>query len=53
MEKQRVIIFMLNSAEHEIVPAGILTFMSRKIAYYAYLSLKNAGFLDIFILMSI
>ena len=32
---------------------GILTFMSRKIAFSAYLSLKNAVFLDIFILISI
>ena len=32
---------------------GILTFMSRKIAFSAYLSLKNAEFLDIFILMRI
>ena len=27
--------------------AGILKFMSRKIAFYAYKSLKNADFLDI------
>ena len=32
---------------------GILTFMSGKIAFSAYLSLKKAAFLDIFILMSI
>ena len=32
---------------------GILTFMSGKIAFLAYLSLKKAEFLDIYILMSI
>ena len=32
---------------------GILTFMSGKIAFQAYLSLKNAEFQGIFILMSI
>ena len=32
---------------------GILTFMSGKICNNAYLRLKNAEFLDIFILMSI
>ena len=32
---------------------GILTFMSKKIAFWAYLSLKIAEFLDIFRLMSI
>ena len=32
---------------------GILMFMSRKIAFWAYLSLKIAELLDIFILMSI
>ena len=32
---------------------GILTFMSGKIAFSAYLSLKKAEFLDIFILMSL
>ena len=54
--------FMLNSTEHEIfllinvkMPTivGILTFMSGKIAFLAYMSLKKAEFLDIFILMSI
>ena len=42
---------MLYLAEHEIV--GILTFKSRKIAFYAYMSLKNAEFCDIFIPMNI
>ena len=32
---------------------AILTFMSRKIAFSAYLSLKKGEFLDIFILMSV
>ena len=32
---------------------GILTFLAGKIAFYAYLSLKIAEFLDNFILMSI
>ena len=32
---------------------GILRFMSRQISILCYLSLKNAEFLDIFILLSI
>ena len=32
---------------------GILTFMSMKNSIYAYLSLKKAEFLDVFILLSI
>ena len=31
----------------EIIIVGILTFMSRKIAFLAYLSLQKAKFLDI------
>ena len=47
---------MLISADHEFfllinlkmtTTVGILTFMSRKIAFYAYVSLKKADFLDI------
>ena len=44
--------FLLINVNKPIID-GILTFMSGKIAFLAYLGLKKAEFLDIFILMSI
>ena len=48
-------IFMLNSAEHEIVPAGIITFMSKKNSILAYLSpkKKKLNFLIFLILLQV
>ena len=45
-------IFLLMNVKMPTI-VGILTFANRKKAFSAYLSLKKAEFLDIFILMSI